>query len=347
MKISTIVKLIAHTWAKNPHQPILLESMPGGGKTEVAIALPKLIEALKDHTPVICRPSDRDSTDFLGVPNPRFDEDLGCDVVYWAKPGEMARFETGKWILIWDEIPDAPVASQNVICAWLWGRASSNITLGDDVLQILTGNPVEARSGANRLITKLVNRVLRIEQTTDTQDWRKWGYNNGVSPEMLAFIALRGELLHKFDPSAASNPSPRSVTCLDKGLDFNHFELNEYLEAATGYVGNEFAGEYTNFIKLLPDMPDIADIIANPGTAHIPTDPSLHYAIATAFTGRVDNTNIDPMFDYMARDDWPKDFRAMFISDMRLSDRCVAEGLHEHKRVTDLAIETQSNDMMR
>lgn len=347
MKISNIVKVIGHTWDKNPHQPIYLEGFPGGGKTELAIAIGEMLPQFADHTPCISRPSDRDSTDFLGVPNPRYDEDLGCDVVYWAKPGEMARFESGKHLLIWDEFVDAPVASQNVICAWLWGRSSSNITLGDDVLQILTGNPVEARSGANRMITKAANRLLRLVMTTDTEDWRRWGYNHGVSSEMLAFIALRGELLHKFDPSEASNPSPRSVTCLDKGLDFDQFDLNVYLEAATGYVGNEFAGEYTNFIKLLPDMPDIADIIANPATAHIPSDPSLHYAIATAFTGRVSDDNINPMFDYMARDDWPKDFRAMFISDMRLSDRCKAEGLHEHKRVTELAIETQTNDMMR
>ena len=102
-------------------------------------------------------------------------------------------------------------------------KVVADITLGDDCLQILTGNPVTARSGANRMITKAANRLLRLAITADTEDWVKWGYNNNVSPEMLAFVRLRPDLLHNFDPSAASNPSPRSVTCLDKGLSFDAF----------------------------------------------------------------------------------------------------------------------------
>lgn len=341
MKISDAMYVTHSAWENDPSLSIMWESEPGSGKTEAAF---QLTERMEGYEPLLIRPSDRDSSDILGIP------DLGAmaeqKVVQWVPPVEMHMLdennEFGKYVFIIDELSDANVAMQNVLCGVINDRKTANITLHPDVRVLCTGNRVKDKSGANRIVTKLGNRMMKLPITVDRDDWKRWAFNNGISPALIAFIHLRDEWLSKFDPQNFSNPTPRSWAKLDRALDFDKIPLNTYMIAAAGLVGEAAAGEYTNFLKLFPQMPNLDTIIADPENAPIPTDPSLIYALCTAFVRRINFTTIDPIFKYMARDQFPKDFRAMCINDIRVTDD-LAE-YHEHRCITEVELATQQQD---
>ena len=341
MKLSNAARVIMTGWEHNPTMTFYLESEPGAGKTDVA----KQIARKMGYDHLLVRPSDRDSSDILGIPDLAAMADER--VVRWVPPAELwsidASHEEAKTVLIIDELSDCNVAVQNVLCGLINDRHTANVKVHPDVRIIATGNRVQDKSGAGRIVTKLGNRVMRLPITVDREDWKAWAYNNGISPTLIAFLTLRDELLSKFDPQNFSNPTPRSWEKLDRTLPWGSVDMNTWMVAAGGLVGEEAAGEYTNFLKLLPEMPDINAIIADPGSAKIPTDASLIYALCTGFVRRIDMNSITPIFKYMERPEFPKDFRAMVINDIRMTDDL--KEYHEHGAITQVEMDSAKFDL--
>lgn len=341
MKLSDAARVILTGWEHNPTMTFYLESEPGAGKTDLAKQLAKKM----GYRSLLIRPSDRDSSDILGIP------DLAAmaeeRVVKWVPPQELWSLdesqEDGKILLIIDELSDCNVAVQNVLCGLINDRHTANVTLHPDVRVIATGNRVQDKSGANRIVSKLGNRVTRLPITVDFQDWKVWAMNNDITPELIGFLTLRTELLSKFDPQNFSNPTPRSWEKLDRTLPWGCVDMHVWMDAAGGTVGEEAAGEYTNFLKLLPEMPDINQIIADPMSTKIPTDPSLIYALCAGFVRRLDYHSIGNIFAYMGRPEFPKDFRAMCINDIRTTE--TLKEFHEHAAITKVELDQAKYDL--
>lgn len=341
MKLSQAARVILTGWEHNPLMTFYLESEPGAGKTDVA----KQIAAKMGYDYILMRPSDRDSSDILGIP------DLAAmaeeRVVKWVPPEELWRLDAShdeaKIVLIIDELSDCTVAVQNVLCGLINDRHTANVKVHPQVRMLATGNRVQDKSGANRIVTKLGNRVMRLPITVAFDDWKIWAINNGISPELIGFLTLRSELLSKFDPQNFSNPTPRSWERLDRTLPWGTVDAHVWMVAAEGLVGQEAAGEYTNFLKLLPEMPDINQIIADPDSAKIPSDPSLIYALCAGFVRRIDYHSIGNIFKYMARPEFPKDFRAMVINDIRQTDDL--KEFHEHGAITQVEMDQAKYDL--
>ena len=148
-----------------------LEGKPGGGKSACAreiVAELKTQFNIADEQIVEFNPSLRDPVDILGIP---FRHESGTHNV-WPPPEEFynLRDGVGPCALIIEELTDAPIAMQNPMCRIILDRYAGSLKLSDELYIIATGNRVEDKSGANRMTTKLGNRLRCLPFDEDLED---------------------------------------------------------------------------------------------------------------------------------------------------------------------------------
>lgn len=271
---------------------------PGGGKSslarEIADELAKKHDIPEDRI-VEFNPSLREPTDILGLPI------MGGECSKWLPPAELYALRAGQGpcILIIEELSDATMDMQNPLCRVILDRYAGQMKLSDELYIIATGNRTSDRSGANRMSTKLANRMRILEFTEDLDDWIKWAEGHGIHPVMRAFLKWRPNLLSDFDPSNSSNPTPRSWEDVSRiPLDMPD---DSFFEHVAGSVGKGAASEYCGFIRIYKDLPDFNEIMKHPDTAEVPTSPDVLFAITAKIATVVNKSNFSKLYKFIER----------------------------------------------
>jgi hypothetical protein len=130
--------------------------------------------------------------------------------------------------------------------------------------------------------------------------WCRWAAANDVAPEMVAFIRLRRELIHRM-PRGDENafPTPRSLTKAAKYVNVADVALRQKLFASL--IGADVAGELNGFIELYQSLGSLEDIVANPETAKVPTEASQLYAVCTGLGRLATRKNFAQIVKYIGR----------------------------------------------
>lgn len=280
----------------------LLIGPPGGGKTDLCRDIGR---ALDFDKVVSFNASLRDPVDLMGTPR-----NNGA-VTEWIPPKELHQLTTGRNLLIMEEVTDASMSMQNPLCGLIYDRRVNDMVLSDETYIIMNGNRTEDKSGAQRLSTKLANRVRIKEFDVDLEAWCTWAIDANIDLPLIQFLRFRPALLSAFDPNQRCNPTPRSwarASRIDASLRSDLF----FGEVA-GDVGEAAAAEYTGFRMLYEKMPDLDLIMMNPKTAPVPTDPTVQFAVAGALTYRATKDNIDRVMSYVSR--LPEDFSIKFMKE--------------------------------
>src|SRR5215471_17052962 len=153
----------------------------------------------------------REPVDCRGIPV----ADLATGVTKWLTPDELPRVERDGecGILFLDELNTASPQMQAVLFQLVLERRMGDYKLPDGWVIVAAGNRVSDRASAQKMPTALRNRFAHIYVTPDVGAWVKWAVANDVAPEMIAFVRLRRELLHRM-PKGDENafPTPRSLT---------------------------------------------------------------------------------------------------------------------------------------
>jgi hypothetical protein len=263
---------------------IYLEGAPGGGKTTVAKQVGIDLGIPRENIHVF-RASLRDPVDLLGTP--RNDEGL----TRWLPPAELAVLRTGRHLLIVDELSDCEKMMQNGLCGLINDREVGELQLSPEVYIIATGNRTKDKSGANRIVTKLGNRVLRLEYTENFDDWKDWAFNEGqIKSEVISYLNFAQKNFAAFDPDVFSCPTPRQwekVSRIPSSLP-----ADVYLEAISGLVGAGAAAEFCAFARLSNEMPDPDACIANPTKAPTVKAKDVQYALLGAIGMRATEDNL-------------------------------------------------------
>lgn len=279
-----------------------LEGPPGGGKTALAKQVGRDMEF--DNVQLFYA-SLRDPTDLLGTPN------NNGEVTRWVPPEELYKLRTGRNLLILDEIADANQSMQNGLCSLIHERVSNNVILSPQTYIIATGNRTEDKSGASRLVTKLLNRMMVLPFDVNIDDFSEWALDNGVDHVLVQFLRFRPNLLIDFDPNRKMNPTPRAW----EKVSMIPTELPSalYFGAVAGWVGEGAAAEYTGFRRIYEGLPDINGILMNPSRAEVPTDPAVLYALTGALAQRAGKDNFGRLIEYVLR--LKPEFQVMCIND--------------------------------
>ncbi|WP_139904758.1 AAA family ATPase [Clostridium thermarum] len=98
------------------------------------------------------------------------------------------------------------------------------------------------------------NRFVWLELESDAASWLLWGKRVGIHQDVLNFISIFPQYLHKPDMEGAVRATPRSwerVSRIYEAATANkdHYSSDIFLHAVKGNVGPYIAQEFMNFIN--------------------------------------------------------------------------------------------------
>lgn len=330
MQYSDIKNIISTLANMGTSRPIYVEGPPGVGKTALAYAVADELE--EPHEVTIFRPSLRDPVDLMGVPH----VDKATNETHWSPPHELSRLRTGRHLLVIDELPQAPTMMQNALAGLMLDRFVGELVLGDDVIVMATGNRTRDKAGANRIVSQLGNRVMRLEMDVSPDDWQEWALDRGIDPMMIAFLRFKPGLLFDFDPDRFTNATPRA-------WEFAHdipadLPSHQYLSALSGVVGEGAATEYVAFRRMADRLPNIDRIVADPAHAEIPEGAEVMYACTAALVARTSVDNFPSLLQYVER--MPSDYQVLYIKNV--TQNPALHGVMQHKSFTAWSVRNQN-----
>lgn len=303
MRPSELIEYL--TFAIDNNFPTLIKGKPGIGKSDIAAESVSCWERLKVKAGlkanlIISHPVVSDPTDYKGLPFPN--KDGTADFLPFGDLHQIIT-ATEKTIFFLDDLGQASPAVQAACMQLLLARRINGHKVSDHVTFIAATNRKEDKAAVSGLLEPVKSRFISIiELAVSVDDWIEWAKLNNMPPELIAFVKFREELLDKFEPTKdiVNSPSPRTVAAVGK-LQASGLPEKFEQEAFTGAAGAFFATEYKAFLKIYRELPSIDDIIANPDTAALPTQPGVSYAISAALARKMNDQNIGSICTYLDR----------------------------------------------
>lgn len=267
--------------------PYLVGSV-GTGKTTTSVAAAESLGI--DHRVVIL--AQYDAGELRGL----IYHDNGETV--WLRPNWLP--SEGQGILVIDELPQAPLANQNIAAQLVNERRIGEHKLGDGWIIVCTGNAVKHRAGANQIPTHLKDRLTYCYIEADVDDTLDYMNSVGVNPAVIGYLKFRPSNLCVFDKDADACPSPRSW---HKVSDILSWGLPEEIEfkLIIGQVGKAAAADFRAYLNVYRALPDPEAPLKTPETAEIPTEPSILFAVCANLAQRVNKSNVGNFFKYLTR----------------------------------------------
>lgn len=290
----------------------LLVGAPGVGKTSIGSQVAKMLGA----DVVFTFPGLSDPTDAKGLPW------VIDGKAHFLPFGDLDRLLNATSLTLWfiDDFGQGTPAVQASYMQWLLARQVNGHRLPDCVSIIAASNRRTDKSGVSGILEAVKSRFATIiEIVVSVDDWCEWAIGNGVPVELIAFIRLRPELIHKFEPTAdlVNQPSPRTWANAGRILALGLPGADIEFAALAGAVGEGAATELVGFLKAFREMPNLDGILTNPDTAEIPGSPSGLYAVATGLAYRASVANFGRVLKYAERLHKAQqgDFAALLVKD--------------------------------
>ncbi|HWH57977.1 MAG TPA: MoxR family ATPase [Terriglobales bacterium] len=302
-------------------QPVFVWGGPGIGKSAVVRQLAASLEVpLQDVRALLLDP-----VDLRGLPY------LGSDGrSKWATPDFLP--QDGSGILFLDELNAAPAMIQASCYQLVLDRKLGEYTLPNEWAIVAAGNRDSDRAITTRMPTPLRNRFVHLEFEVDAQEWSEWAIQAGIRAEVIAFLRFRPEVLSLFDRDANAFPSPRSWEFVSRMLDSTPDRSIEH-ELFAGAVGTGAATEFSAFLRMFRELPNIDAILLNPLLEPVPENAAAQYAVASALARCASDLNFDRICLYLER--MPTEFRVLCVRDASLRE----PGIRHTPSYTKWAIE--------
>ena len=271
LSIKKLSEFLGKIVDNNIDASLMIWGAPGIGKSSVV----EKVAETRNLELIDLRISQLAPTDLRGIPVPANDK------AYWYPP-EFLPTE-GKGILFLDEINMAPPTLQGIAQQLVLDRRVGNYEIPEGWLVWAAGNRKEDRASVFDMPAPLANRFLHFEVQIDFDSFRSWAIQNNIHEQILAFLAFRPDLLHKPNPSQPAWPSPRSWEMASK--------LHDAKLSLAPAVGKGVEGEFTAFIKVYNEVPDLDKIIEGNGQKiKFSKDPSTRYAVTFGLSVRAIQT---------------------------------------------------------
>ena len=258
----------------NTRWPAFIWGPPGVGKSSLVtqLARDRGMPLVDIRAPLL------DPTDLRGIPA------VVGDRAEWFPPSFLPRAGAPAGVLFFDELNAAPPIVQASLYQLILDRRIGEYQLPDGWIIVAAGNREEDRSVVFRMPDALANRFVHLEFDASFDDWRAWAVSRQLHPNIIAFLSVRRELLHKPNDSRAF-PTPRSWEMVADILDaFPSLTAAE--EAIAGTVGVGAAIEFASFTRDAIAAEEIAAIIAQPERAKLPSKISSLYVLVNHMARR-------------------------------------------------------------
>lgn len=270
------------TLALSANIPVLWWGTPGIGKTALcAVAARNLNKRFVSFSAAYLAPED-----VAGIPFP-------------GAEGRIQRRHDESWhiacsepcVVLLDEINRAQQPTLNALLRVLEERLVGDRPLHPETVLILTANPSKTDRSARDMPSAAANRCLHLTEAPELDFWFSYMAGRSQYSGMIAgFLRTRPQLADALPASAAEQggawPSRRTWTKTADLLDTAAAagQLHAGLDLAAGLVGVGAASELVAFLRD-QDLPDPAQILADPLGVRIPPRMDQLFAIAASVVG--------------------------------------------------------------
>lgn len=220
-------------------------------------------------------------------------------------------------ILFLDEISAAPPSVQSAAYQIVLDHKVGEHKLPENCVVICAGNRVSDHSVAYKMPKALANRVLHFDITIDFKEWKKWALDKEIDERILSFLSFSPQSLNTFNASndEVSFATPRTWEMASNILKLSPTFPREMIE---GIIGKKTCIEFTTFLKVYKDLPNIEDIFDGL-VKDVPTELDKLYAISNSivnlsriyFTDTIKMTNALKYISLM-----PSDFRILIVNEL-------------------------------
>jgi len=300
--------------------PVVIYGKTGIGKSsviryELTPALGKILglEAiLHDY-----RLSQKDVVDFTGIPV----IDPVLKRTDWTKSPFIPEDDGKLHVIFWDEVGHANVQQQHGLYGAVNERELGGYRFPMHNRMILATNMREDQGGDNKFLRPLGNRVAHVIAESDTQGFienlKRWGWDS----RLIAFYSLRPDQIHCESDTSAAFPTERTGELFNKVLKKLPVDAPKTAieNAAHAIMGEGYSRQFMTFLNnLAAGLPKIADILASPSKAKVPTDPHYQYVVASGVSKHLNIQNAVRFAEYLER--LMPDVRSMAAHDAMTRD---------------------------
>jgi hypothetical protein len=286
-------------------QPVMLWGASGIGKSELAhqIAQKMASKLIPFHTNI------RESVDVRGLPVP----DLASGTTVWLAPKELPKSDgsDGPTLLFIDEINTGTMQMMSVMMQLVLDRRVGDYTLPDNCVILAAGNRSKDSRAVIQMPVPLRRRFAHYTMVVDVPSWIAHAKATNLAPELVAFIRFRPDCLYR-DADGDQNASANPRTIYRCGPYIKQPPARR-LRAFTAMVGKVVASEMESFVSLYQSLTSLDDILANPTTAKLPSEPSERYAVCTAIARLADRKTFPNVIAYAKR--LPREFEVLTVTD--------------------------------
>lgn len=330
MKANAIVESIKTAYRAK--RPIYVHGQPGGGKSElVKQAADELNCELRD-----VRASQLESVDLRGLPF------IADGTTNWSTPNflppmyvvnertDKLEVNMTHGILFLDELNQANQSTQAASYQLILDRRLGDYILPANWVVVAAGNRAIDRAIANKMGSALKNRFVHVEMEVDNEEWLKWAAKANIHPAILGYIRFRPTGLN--DLANVGNEGKKRMEAALEGNAFatprSWYFASEIIKAGPhpdieydllkGTVGEANVADFTAFLRVYRNLPDLDDVIKNPDKHEVPKDPATRYALATGLACRCTTKNVDNVLKFVGK--MPAEFQVMVVKDAQTRD---------------------------
>lgn len=289
-------------------QRVLIKGSPGIGKSDIVEQAAADLDAVLQ----ISHPAVSDPTDYKGMPAVINGD--GSPKAEFLPFGDLNKLINADRLTIafLDDLGQAPPAVQAAVMQLIQARRVNGHKLSKHVVFCAATNDTTHMAGVSGLLEPVKSRWDTIvELDVKVDDWCTWAYDNQMPDEIIAFIRFRPELLNQFKPTREikNSPCPRTVAAVGRWIKCG---VKDY-DVIAGAAGEGFATELVAFLKLYAEMPSLDEILMNPDSSPVPTQPATKYAVMCGLARKCTPDNIERVFRYAQRIE--KEFEVCLVRD--------------------------------
>lgn len=217
-------------------------------------------------------------------------------------------------ILFLDEFGQSGPETQKVAAQLLLSKRIAEYKLPKGWVVWCASNRLSDKSGVNKRLSFVQNRVMTVEIKPDYLAWEEWAHKAAVHPLAVTFAKKHPSKVFRDSVPAEPGPycTPRSLVLCTQMLEAMRTEAHGdmrlpddevALEVMSGWLGEGTAIDFATHVRLANDLPEMDQVAKKPKETKIPERPDARFVMASMLAHHAKPETVGAFITYLQRMD--------------------------------------------